>query len=231
MVRPSSRGRRAGLEAPQREEAASVARAVWRAPQPHPASRPARRRAGHLRARRDLDFTEMNQAAQERARRQHDPAGRDLGPRFGQDARTRSACIEKNIDNRVGADLEIGLLGQQRLHGLAVELAVGLGARAAHGRSLGKIEGAELDAGPVDGAAHDAIQRIDLAHQMALAQAADGGIARHLADRVEPVGEQQRARAGRADAAAASQPAWPPPTTITSALLRGVDFLWKGGLV
>ena len=130
-------------------------------------------------------FTEVNQPAQERACRQHDAAGRDFGTRFGQDSGTRTACIQKDIDNRVAADLEVGLLGQQRLHGLAVELAIGLGARAAHGRPLGKIEGAELDAGAVDGAAHDAVQGIDLAHQMALAQPADGGIAGHLADRVD----------------------------------------------
>ena len=137
----------------------------------------------------------MNQPAQERARRQHDTAGRDFGARIGQDSGTRTACIQQDIDNRIAAHLEVGLPGQQRLHGLAVELAIGLGARAAHGRPLGKIEGAELDAGAVDGAAHDAVQGIDLAHQMALAQPADGGIAGHLADRVEPVREQQRARA------------------------------------
>ena len=98
----------------------------------------------------------------------------------------------------------------------AVELAIGLGARAADGRALGEIEHAELDAGAVDGAAHHAVQRIDLAHQMALAQAADGRIARHLADRLEPWVSSSVRAPSRAAAAAASQPAWPPPTTITS---------------
>ena len=58
------------------------------------------------------------------------------------------------------------------------------GARAAHGGTLGGIEHAELDAGLVDDRAHDAIERVDLAYQMALAQPADGRVARHRADRV-----------------------------------------------
>ena len=82
-------------------------------------------------------------------------------------------CINDKIRNRLGADFEVRLLGQQRLHGLAIELAIGLRARAAHGRALAQVEHAELDAGAVDGAAHDAVERIDLAHQVALAQPAD----------------------------------------------------------
>ena len=97
--------------------------------------------------------------------------GADLFAALGDDADTRSTCIDDDIRNGLGANLEIRLLGQQRLHGLAIELAIGLGARPAHRRTLGQIEHAELDAGAVDGAAHDAVQGIDLAHQMALAQA------------------------------------------------------------
>ena len=40
-----------------------------------------------------------------------------------------------------------------------------------------------------------AVEGVDLADQVALAQAADGRVAGHLADRLELVGEQQRARA------------------------------------
>ena len=39
--------------------------------------------------------------------------------------------------------------------------------------------------------AHQPVQRIDLAHQMALAEAADGGIAGHCADRRKAVGHQR----------------------------------------
>ena len=142
-----------------------------------------------------LDFTQVNQASQERPRRQDHAPRADFGPGFRDHPGTRAACIEKDIGNRLGADFQIGLLGQQRLHGLAIELAVGLRARPTHRRPLGKIERPELDAGPVDRPAHDAVERIDLAHQVPLAQSADRRIAGHLADRIEPVRQQQRAGA------------------------------------
>ena len=78
------------------------------------------------------------------------------------------------------------------LHGPAVELAVGLGAGTLHGRALAAVEHAELDAGLVGDAAHHAVEGIDLAHEMALAQAADGRIAGHLADGREAVGDERR---------------------------------------
>ena len=81
------------------------------------------------------------------------------------------------------------------LHGGAVELAVGLGARALHGRPLGAVEQPELDAGRIGHPPHQAVQRIDLAHQVALAEPADGRVARHLADGGEAVRHQRRARA------------------------------------
>ena len=137
----------------------------------------------------------MDQATQERACRQDHAAGADFRARFRDHAGTRPACIQNDVRNRIGADFEPGLLGQQVLNGLPVQLAVGLGARSAHRRALGEVEGAELDTAPVDGPAHDAVQRIDLADQMALAQSADRRIARHLADRLDPGREQKGARA------------------------------------
>ena len=52
-----------------------------------------------------------------------------------------------------------------------------------------------MDARRVRHPAHQAIERIDLAHQMALADPADRGIARHFPERFQLVGQQQRARA------------------------------------
>ncbi len=67
-------------------------------------------------------------------------------------------------------------------------------ARAWRGRqALAGIERAELDAGGIGGARHDAAQGIDLADQMALADATDGGIAAHRTDGLDALREQQRA--------------------------------------
>ena len=83
----------------------------------------------------------------------------------------------------------------RRLHGLAVELAVRLGPRPLHGRPLGTVEQPELDAGLVGHPAHEAVEGIDLAHQMPLAEPADGGVAGHLADLGRLVRDQGRGRA------------------------------------
>ena len=92
-------------------------------------------------------------------------------------------------------DRQIRRLPDRRLHRRCVKLAVGLGARAAHRRSLAAIEHAKLDAAGIRDAAHQAVERIDLANQMALAEPADGRIAGHRADGGEALGDQRRARA------------------------------------
>ena len=123
---------------------------------------------------------------------------------------TRRSSTSPAIDRQVGHRFD------RRLHGRGIELAVGLGARAAHRRALAAVEHAELDAAGVRHAAHEAVERVDLAHEMALSEPADRRIARHGADgRGRCVTRAVRAPM-RAAAAAASQPAWPPPTTITS---------------
>ena len=131
---------------------------------------------------------------QERTGGQHHGAGADRLARGCDDA-DNALVLKDQVLDCSGANFEIGLRGQRRLHGLAIELAVGLGARPAHRRALAPIEHPELDAGRIGDAPHHAVQRIDLADQMALADAADGGIAGHLADGLELVGEQQRPRA------------------------------------
>ena len=85
-----------------------------------------------------------------------------------------------------------GLLGQEGLDRLPIEPAVGLGSRAAHGRSLAAVEDPELDAAPVDRPGHDPVQRIDLADQVTLAEASDRGVAGHGPDGVAAMGDERR---------------------------------------
>ena len=87
------------------------------------------------------------------------------------------------------------LLAEQILHGLAIELAVGLGARAAHGRALAPVQHPELDAAAIGRPRHHAVERIDLADEMALAEPADRRIAGHHADGLGLMRHQRRARA------------------------------------
>ena len=56
------------------------------------------------------------------------------------------------------------------LHGGAVELTVGLAARAPHRGALAAVEHPEVDGGLVDGAAHDAVERVHFAHLWSTSQ-------------------------------------------------------------
>src|SRR5262249_365840 len=79
------------------------------------------------------------------------------------------------------------------LHCRGVELAVGLRARAAHRRSLAAIEHTKLDSGSIGDAAHQAVERVDLTHQMTFAETADRWIARHRADAREALRDEGHA--------------------------------------
>jgi hypothetical protein len=59
-----------------------------------------------------------------------------------------------------------------------------------HCRALAAVEHSELNAGGVDRPAHRAAERIDLANNLALADAADRRIAAHLPDGVAVRREQ-----------------------------------------
>ena len=62
----------------------------------------------------------------------------------------------------------------------AVTPLVRLRARRPHRRAAASVEQFELDAGRVDGAAHQAAQRVYFTDQMALGGSADGRVARHV---------------------------------------------------
>src|SRR5262249_25296215 len=98
----------------------------------------------------------------------------------------KAKTLDGSFDN-----LKPGLSANGRLHGGAIELAVGLGARTAHRRSLRPVEEAELDARRIGDPSHQPVKRIDLAHEMALAEATDGGVTRHFADRRKSVSDER----------------------------------------
>ena len=77
----------------------------------------------------------------------------------------------------------------------AIQRPVGLGPGRPHRGALACVEHAEMDAGPVHGKRHGAAERVDLPHEVTLADAADRRVARHLPDGFDVVGDQQRARA------------------------------------
>ena len=75
--------------------------------------------------------------------------------------------------------------------GLPIQPTVGLGSGRADGGSLARVEDPELDAGTVDGPRHRATQGVDLAHEVPLADTAEGRVAAHLAEGLDALGQQQ----------------------------------------
>ena len=172
-----------------------------------------RRRAGLEPALRQLEFLEpcaqglrrrvarppgrvvvqahMDLAVQEGASRQHDGAAAEADAHL-RDGADHAVALDHQVVHRLLEQPQVGLVLQHAADRGLVQHAVGLGARGAHGRALAGIEDAELDAALVGGQRHGAAQRVDLLDQMALADAADGRVAAHLAQRLDVVGQQQR---------------------------------------
>ena len=136
----------------------------------------------------------MDQAAQKGAGGDDDRAGRELAAVHQTNA-SDSAVSNDQVVRLAFDDLQIRGLANRSLHRGGIELAVGLGTRTTDRRTLAAIEHPELDAGGIGDAAHQTVQRIDLADQMALAESADRGIAGHGADGRKTMGHQGGARA------------------------------------
>src|SRR5262249_56370629 len=93
---------------------------------------------------------------------------------------------------RLGFDHRQIRRGADRLpHGPGIEGAVCLRAWSAHGGPFAAIEHAKLDAAEISDPPHKAVKRVDLAHEMALTQASDRGIARHRANGREAMGDER----------------------------------------
>jgi hypothetical protein len=115
-------------------------------------------------------------------------------PSLDGDDAGHGAVLDHEVLDR-GLDYLKARGGRDRgLHRLAIKFAVGLGAGALDRGAFAAVQNPELDAGFVGNAAHQPVESVDLAHEMALAEAADGRIAGHFADCGKAVGDEGRAR-------------------------------------
>ena len=103
----------------------------------------------------------------------------------------------RSFEDEVGdgglEEVKVGLVFDEVAHRRFVEDAVGLGAGGAHRRTFAAVEDAPLDAGAVGRTRHDAAEGVDFFDKVAFADAADGGVAAHLADGFDVVCQQQGA--------------------------------------
>ncbi len=134
-------------------------------------------------------------AVQERAGRQHDGAPAERDARLRDRAGHAVGAVHR-LDHQVVHGLleqpQVGLILQPMPNRGLVENAICLRARGAHRRPLGPVEDAELNPRFVRRSRHRPAQRIDLLHQMALADPADRRVAAHLPQRLDVVCQQQR---------------------------------------
>src|SRR5690348_17621437 len=76
-------------------------------------------------------------------------------------------------------------LSDRRLHRSGVEFPIRLGPWPPNRRTFASIENPKLNSTSIRHPPHQAIERIDLADEVALSESPDGGIARHCSDGLE----------------------------------------------
>lgn len=138
---------------------------------------------------------DVDDASQERPRREHHGPRRVSAAVLSLDA-TYRAALDRESGHGSLRELEIRPPVQQAPHRPAVEPPIALRARRPDRRTLRPIQHSELDAREIRRPAHDPAERIHFAHDGALGDSADRGIAGHLTDGLQVLREQQRPRAG-----------------------------------
>ena len=118
-----------------------------------------------------------------RARRQHGGAAAVHGAVRRHDGADAAVLRLDGHDLRL-LDAQVRLQLERVLHHGLILPPVGLRAQRVHGRPFAAVEHPVLDAGLIGRARHFAAERVELAHEVALARAADGGVAGHIADGV-----------------------------------------------
>src|SRR5262249_61875001 len=127
--------------------------------------------------RRRLPLADMDEPAQEGSRGEHDGPCLKLAPIRELEPGDSFAANQEVV--RLGFDHRQIWRGADRLlHGPGIEPAVCLRPWSAHGGPFAAIEHAKLDAAEISDPPHKAVERLDLAHAMALTRAADRWLAR-----------------------------------------------------
>ncbi len=152
----------------------------------------------------------MDKAIEEGAGGEHHGAAGEEAP-IGQAKAAHASPVPDEIIGLAFDDGKIGLGIERGLHGAGIELAIGLGPRPPHRRPLAPVQHAELNAALIGHPAHQAVQGIDLAHQMPLAQPTDRRIAGHRPNGRPGMGDQRRGRACAGSGGGGLAPRMPTP--------------------
>src|ERR1700722_6375716 len=134
---------------------------------------------------------DVDLAAQECADGQDDGAGAKLDAALRDDTH-HAVALDHKISRFLLEQRQIVLGLEHAANRALVELPIGRRPRCGAPRALAQVQGAKLDAGLIGRGRHRAAQCVDLLDQMALADAADRGVATHLPQRLDVVRQQQR---------------------------------------
>ena len=123
----------------------------------------------------------------------HRPAAPDGAGARGD--RADMPVLHADVDHLRLLEAQMLLPLQRQLHHFLIAPPIRLRAQGVHRRALAAVEHPVLDAGLVRRLRHLAAERVQLPHQVALAGAADGRVAGHVAHAVEIDGEADRVHA------------------------------------
>ena len=112
----------------------------------------------------------------------------------GNDRGQGTSLVKFQPFSPAGHNGEARLSTQQRLHCLAIKSPIRLGTRPPNGWPLGQVEHLDVNSRCIRGAGHNAIKRINFAHQVALAHPANSRVAGHFPNGFNLMGQQKRAR-------------------------------------
>ena len=135
---------------------------------------------------------DVDLSAEERAYGQHHAACANFDAALGA-ATDHSVSLQDKIGHLLLKNLQVRLSLEHAADGALVQPAIGLRASGAHGGTLARIQGAQLNGGLIRGERHRAPQRVYLLDQMPLADATDRRIAAHLPQRLYIVCDQKGA--------------------------------------
>src|SRR5690606_33361439 len=141
---------------------------------------------------------DVHLAIEEGAGGEHQRPAPELDARLrsrADDAVSLAVGFDQQVVHRLLEDPQVRLVLQPMADGRPVEHPIPLGARGPYRGPLAGIEDPELDAGLVRRRRHGAAERVDLLDEMPLADATDRGVARHLAERLYRVRQEQGAAA------------------------------------
>ncbi len=138
---------------------------------------------------------DVDQPGEERPGGQYDRIGLEGETDLGDDpcdTRPGAIAVDRQVVDGLLEQSEVRLVLQSAADRRLVENPIGLRSSRPHCGTLARVERSKLDPCFVRGNGHRAPQRVDLLHQMSLANAADRRIAGHLPQRLDAVREQQR---------------------------------------